>query len=118
MTDPTPAAHAAQHITDADFDKVMKDAGDKPVMVDFYAEWCGPCRLAAPILEELAQTYKDKAVVVKLDVDHADKNFIQEQGVMSIPTVKVFKGGKEVDKQIGFIGREKYVEMLDKALKA
>lgn len=107
----------ALHITDADFEATLKNAGSKPVMVDFYAEWCGPCRLAAPIIEELSQTYADKAVVAKLDVDQANREFIQTQGVMSIPTVKVFKDGKEVARQTGFIGREKYIEMIENALK-
>jgi thioredoxin 1 len=118
MTDTAaPQKVPALHITDTDFEKVMTEAGDKPVLVDFYAEWCGPCRLAAPIIEELADVYKGKAVIVKMDVDKCDRAFIQTQGVMSIPTVKIFKAGKEVDRQTGFMGREKYAEMIDNALK-
>ncbi len=112
-----PASQGTLHISDADFDKMMKDAGDKPVMVDFYAEWCGPCRLAAPIIEELGQTYAGKAVVAKLDIDAADRNFVAGQGVMSIPTVIVWKNGKEIARQTGFMGREKYVEMIENGLK-
>lgn len=105
------------HISDADFDKVMQDAGDQPVMVDFFAEWCGPCRLAAPIIEELGQTYAGKAVVAKLDIDAADPNFVRSHGVMSIPTVVVWKNGQEVARQTGFIGKEKYVEMIENGIK-
>lgn len=108
---------ALQHFTSQGFDEMLKAAGDKPVFVDFYAEWCGPCRLAAPIIAELAEKYKDSVVVGKLDVDEAEDGFSRSQGVMSIPTVKVFKAGKEVDKVIGFPGKEKYVEMIENALK-
>lgn len=113
----TTVPKGTQHISDTDFDKVMKDAGDKPVLVDFFAEWCGPCRLAAPIIEELSQTYAGKAVVAKLDIDGADPDFVRNHGVMSIPTVIVWRNGKEVDRQTGFIGKEKYIEMIEKGLK-
>ncbi len=106
------------HFTEESFAETLKNAGDKPVFIDFFAEWCGPCRLAAPIISELAETYKDKAVIGKVDVDAVSKEFSQGHAVMSIPTVKVFKNGKEVDKVIGFPGREKYVEMIENALKA
>lgn len=105
------------HITDADFEKIIAEAGDKPVMVDFFAEWCGPCRLAAPIIEELGQKYAGKAVVAKLDIDASDPNFTRSHGVMSIPTVIVWKNGKEVARQTGFIGKEKYTEMIENGLK-
>lgn len=119
MTDTaqTKQVAGALHITHEEFEATLKEAGDKPVLVDFYAEWCGPCRLAAPILEELAQTYQGKAVIAKLDVDTAPREFMQTQGVMSIPTVKVFKASAEMDRQVGFAGREKYVEMIEANLK-
>lgn len=102
---------AAPHFTDSDFDeKVLKS--DKPVMVDFYADWCGPCRLAAPIIEELSELHKDKVVVGKLDVDA--NQIAGKYGVMSIPTVIMFKGGQEVDRKVGFGGRAMYEEMIKK----
>lgn len=110
-------AQGTLHITDTDFDKIMADAGDKPVMIDFFAEWCGPCRLAAPIIEELGQKYAGKAVVAKLDIDAANPDFVRGHGVMSIPTVIVWKNGKEIARQTGFIGKEKYTEMLENGLK-
>ncbi len=101
---------AILHVTDADFEeKVLKN--DKPVMVDFYAEWCGPCKMAAPILEELAETYADTVVIGKLDVDESNQ-MAAEYGVMSIPTVIVFKEGKEVERKIGFGGKTGYEELL------
>jgi thioredoxin 1 len=119
MTDTTAQStpHGALHISDTDFDAVMKQAGDKPVLVDFFAEWCGPCRLAAPIIEELGQTYTGRAVVAKLDIDSANPEFIKSHGVMSIPTVIVWKNGKEVARKTGFTGREAYIEMIENALK-
>lgn len=116
-TNAQPKAQGTLHISDADFDKVMQEAGDKPVMVDFFAEWCGPCRLAAPIIEELGQTYAGKAVVAKLDVDAAQPDFVRAHGVMSIPTVVVWKNGKEIARQTGFVGKEKYIEMIENGIK-
>jgi thioredoxin 1 len=118
-TDPKQApVQGALHITDAEFDQMVKDAGDKPIMVDFFAEWCGPCKLAAPIIEDLAKTYAGKVVVAKLDIDASDPNFTRSHGVVSIPTVVVWKGGKEIARQTGFIGKEKYVEMIENGIKA
>ncbi len=94
---------AATHVTDQDFESVVLQS-DVPVLVDFYAEWCGPCKMAAPIIDEMADQYKEKALLVKLDVD-ANHQTAQTFGVMSIPTMIVFKGGKEVDRRVGFGGR-------------
>lgn len=103
-----------QHFSDSDFDtKVIK--ADKPVLVDFYAEWCGPCRMAAPIIDALADQYGDKVVVGKVDVDQSGQ-VAQTLGVMSIPTVIMFKGGKEVERKIGFGGRAMYEEMIKKVI--
>lgn len=100
------------HLTDADFEeKVIKS--DKVVLVDFYADWCGPCKMAAPVIEELADEYEGKAVVAKLDVD-ANQASAMKYGVMSIPTVIVFKDGKEVERQVGFGGKDMYVQMITK----
>jgi thioredoxin 1 len=102
------------HLTTSDFDEVLKNAGTKPVMVDFYAEWCGPCVLAAPVIEELSSEYADKAVIAKVDVDDQGE-LAQRYGVMSIPTVIVFKNGEEVDRKIGFAGKAGYKDLIDKA---
>lgn len=101
-----------KHLTTSDFDKTLEDAGDKPVMVDFFAEWCGPCRMAAPIIDQISEEYADKAVIAKVDVDDHSE-LAQRYGVMSIPTVIVFKNGEEVDRKIGFAGKEGYTSMLD-----
>lgn len=120
MSDQTQPKGAA-HLSDADFVATLKQAGDQPVFVDFYAEWCGPCKLAAPIIDKLADEYRGKAVLAKVDVD-AHNDLAKQFGVMSIPTVIVFKRqgeeSKEVNRLIGFQGEPKYREMLDKALSA
>ncbi len=106
----------ALHLTNDNFQQTLDDAGDKPVLIDFYAEWCGPCKMAAPIIEELSEEYADKAVIAKLDVD-AQGQIAARYGVMSIPTVIVVVNGEEVDRQIGFAGRDGYVAMLERAMK-
>ena len=103
---------AAVHFSDADFEeKVLKSP--LPVLVDFSAEWCGPCRLAAPIIDELAGVYAGKVTIGKLDVDES-QGTAAKYGVMSIPTVIVFKGGKEVERKVGFAGKGGYEEMIKK----
>ena len=101
---------AAVQFSDDNFnDKVIK--ADKPVLVDFYADWCGPCQMAAQIIDELAETYQGKVVIGKLNVD--DNQLTAGQyGVMSIPTVIVFKEGKEVDRKVGYGGKTGYEELL------
>lgn len=101
-------------VTDSDFeDKVLKST--TPVLVDFWATWCGPCRMAEPILEELSETYKDKVLVVKLDVD-ANQASAQKFGVMSIPTTILFKDGQEIGRQIGFAGKQSFEDLMKKGL--
>lgn len=103
----------AAHINQDEFDaKVLQS--NKPVMVDFYAEWCGPCKMAAPIIDQLAQEFSDKALIVKVDVD-ANNELAGKYGVMSIPTVIIFKNGQEIDRKIGFPGEAGYRSMLSAA---
>lgn len=105
---------AAAHFTDKDFsEKVLKS--DKPVLVDFFAEWCGPCKLAAPIVDQLSEEYKGKVVVGKLDVDESGETAMT-YGVMSIPTVIMFKDGKEVDRKVGYGGKGLYEELIKKVI--
>jgi thioredoxin 1 len=105
----------AVHLTDADFnDTVLKS--DKPVLVDFFATWCGPCKMAAPVIDELADQYDGKAVVVKVDVDE-NQATASAYGVMSIPTMVLFKDGKEVERKVGFGGRSAVETMIESAMK-
>lgn len=102
------------HVSDVDFDQKVVNS-KLPVLVDFFADWCGPCKLAAPILEELSKNYAGKVEVAKLDVDESNKT-AGGFGVMSIPTVIMFKGGKEVERKVGFGGRAPYEEMIKKVI--
>ena len=103
----------ATHIKAEEFEaKVLK--ADKPALVDFYADWCGPCKSAAPVLDELADEADGKYEVIKINVDQAQE-LAGDHGVMSIPTVILFKDGQEVDRQIGFAGKAGYQELLSKA---
>lgn len=86
-------------VTDATFAETVLQS-DKPVIVDFWAEWCGPCRMIAPVLEEISKTHADKVIVAKLDID-ANPETAQAYQIMSIPTMLVFKGGKPVKQVIG-----------------
>lgn len=85
---------------------------DKPVLVDFFAEWCGPCKIQGPIIEQVAEEIGDKAKVGKLDVD-ANQATAQKYGVMSIPTIIIFKDGKEVEKIVGVQQKDALVEKLN-----
>ena len=101
-------------ITDKDFEeKVLKSSA--PVFVDFWATWCGPCKMAEPILEELSETYKDKVVIAKIDVDMNQQN-PQKYNVLSIPTTILFKDGKEIGRQVGFAGKSSFEDLIKKGL--
>lgn len=86
-----------------------------PVLVDFWAPWCGPCRMVGPVIEALAQDYEGRARVGKVNVDENSQT-AASYGVMSIPTLIVFKDGAEVDRQIGAVGRDQLAALLDQAL--
>lgn len=105
---------AAQHITDAEFKKVVLES-KTPVLVDFFATWCGPCKMAAPILDKLADEFAGKITIVKLDVDENPET-PQESGVMSIPTVVAYAGGKEAIRKVGFGGEAGYRKMIAELL--
>ncbi len=89
----------AVEFTDSNFDELVLNS-DKPVLVDFWAEWCGPCRMVGPIVEELATEYEGKAVIGKVNVDN-NQEIAGKFGIRNIPTLLVFKGGEVVDKQVG-----------------
>ena len=95
------------------FDKLI--TGDTPVLVDFWATWCGPCRMIAPIVEELAAQYAGKAIVAKVDVDEMGE-LAQRYRIMNIPTLLVFRQGQMVDKAIGARPKAALEQMLNKAL--
>ena len=101
-------------LTDDNFSEEVLDS-NLPVLVDFWAAWCGPCRMVAPIVEELATEYDGKAKIAKLDVDAAQKTAM-EFGIRSIPTLLIFKEGKVSDQVIGAIPKEQIAEKLDAAL--
>ena len=101
----------ALEITDSNFDELVLKS-DKPVLVDFWAEWCGPCRMVGPVVEEIAKEYECKAVVGKLNVDHNPK-VATEFGIMSIPALLFFKNGQVVDKQVGAVPKHVLVNKLE-----
>jgi thioredoxin 1 len=104
----------ALELTDANFEEVVLKS-DKPVLVDFWAVWCGPCRMVAPIVEELAKDYDGKAVIGKLDVDN-NPNVSAQFGIRNIPTLLVFKNGQVVDKQVGAVPKSVLAAKIDAQL--
>ena len=101
----------ALEITDSNFEELVLKS-DKPVLVDFWAEWCGPCRMVGPVVEEIAKEYEGNAVVGKLNVEHNPK-IATEFGIMSIPALLFFKNGQVVDKQVGAVPKHVLVNKLE-----
>ena len=104
----------ALEITDANFEEVVLKSS-QPVLVDFWAEWCGPCRMLGPIIEELSSDYDGKAVIGKVDVD-SNQQYAAQFGVRNIPTVLIFKGGELVNRQVGVSQKNVYADYIDALL--
>jgi len=105
----------ALELTDSNFDELVLKS-DKPVLVDFWAEWCGPCRMVAPIVTEIATEYDGKAVVGKLDVD-SNPGVATRYGIRNIPTILFFKDGEVADKQVGAVPKSVLTTKIENLLK-
>jgi len=101
-------------VTDDKFEEVVLNS-EKPVIVDFWAEWCGPCRMVGPVVKELSEDYGDKIVVTKMDVD-SNPNTAVKFGIRNIPTILFFKNGEIVDKQVGAVPKAIMASKLDAIL--
>ena len=101
----------ALEITDSNFEETVLKS-DKPVLVDFWAAWCGPCRMVGPIIDELSEEYEGKAVVGKVDID-SNQQYAAQFGVRNIPTVLVYKNGELVDRKVGVSSKNDYAQALD-----
>ena len=101
----------ALEITDSNYKEVLAEG--KPVVVDFWAPWCGPCKMVAPIIEELAAEFEGQVIIGKCDVDE-NGDMAAEYGIRNIPTVLFFKNGEVVDKQVGAVGKPVFVEKVKK----
>ena len=102
-----------EHFNQASFDAAI--AGDKPVLVDFWATWCGPCRMIAPVIEQIGAEYEGRAIVGKVDVDE-EPSLAQKFSVMSIPTLIVVKNGKVVETAVGARGKDAVAAMINRHL--
>jgi thioredoxin 1 len=101
-------------ITDATLDEVLNS--DKPVVIDFWAEWCGPCRMVGPIIDELAAAYEGDVIIGKVDVDNNDE-ITSKYGIRNIPTILFIKNGEVVDKQVGAAQKNVLVDKIENMLK-
>ncbi len=102
---------ATIHLTAADFDAKTKTG---IAFVDFWAEWCGPCKMAAPIIDQLSDEYAGRVLIANVDVDR-EPALAEKYGCLSIPTVILFKDGQEIGRQVGFAGKQGYLDLLKKA---
>ncbi|WP_098037734.1 thioredoxin [Estrella lausannensis] len=105
-------ANQIKHLDDSNFESVIQNG---VTLVDFYADWCGPCRMIAPIIEDLANEMSDKITVAKLDIESA-QNTTAKFNVTSIPTIILFKGGEEVNRVVGVRDKDAFIEMISEAL--
>ena len=103
----------AIQVTDANFDELVNSG--KPMVLDFWAEWCGPCRMVGPIVDELATEYEGKVIIGKIDVDNND-DVVSQFGIRNIPTILFFKDGVVVDKQVGAAPKATFVAKIDALL--
>lgn len=103
----------ALEVTDANFEELVNSG--KPMVIDFWAEWCGPCRMVGPIIDELATEYEGKVTIGKMDVDN-NNDVVAQFGIRNIPTVLFFKDGKMVDKQVGAAQKSAFVAKIDALL--
>ena len=105
---------SVQQVTDGDFEKAVLQSG-KPALVDFWAPWCGPCRIIGPIVEELAPSYQGRAVIAKMNVDD-NPMVAQRFGITSIPTLMMFKDGKLVERAVGAMPKAELQKFIDRNL--
>ncbi|MBQ2696597.1 MAG: thioredoxin [Clostridia bacterium] len=108
------ANEVVKTLTEVNFEQEVLKA-DKPVLVDFWASWCGPCRMVSPLIDQIAEAYQDKAIVGKVNVDEEAPLAIR-YNVMTIPTVIIFKNGEIIDQVSGAYPKAQFEEMLEKAL--
>jgi thioredoxin 1 len=101
-----------KHVTDSSFEQDVLQSG-KPVLVDFWAEWCAPCRMIGPMIEEIATEFASNATVVKLNVDD-NTSTAQRYGIKGIPTLILFSGGKEVERVVGATGKDSIARIIEK----
>ena len=101
-------------VNEENFESIVMNS-DKPVLVDFWAEWCGPCKMMTPTIESIAEDYKDKSSIVKINVDDAPA-IATKFGIRSIPSILLFKNGKVMDQRVGAVSKEELTSLLDKLI--
>ena len=102
------------HVSDDSFQEIVLNS-DKPVLVDFWASWCGPCLALTPVIDDLAEEYSDKIKICKLNVDENQKTAMQ-YGIKGIPTILIFKNGKVAEQSVGLVPKEQLKELIDKVI--